>query len=98
MAVFSVEIDDADVYRVISSIAANYKRPDTVDNPDFDPSLEVSDSNPLKIDNPETVAAFANRKVREFLIENVTSYEFRTAREQAINNLSESPTVSNPDA
>ena len=35
MAVFSIEIADADVGRVIGAVCANYNRSDTVSNPDF---------------------------------------------------------------
>ena len=79
MAQFSVEINDADVSRVLDAIAANYSRPETVSNPSFDPALPESESNSRTIDNPETKAVFANRIVREFLSEHVYSYEQRLA-------------------
>jgi hypothetical protein len=34
MAIFSIEIEDADVARVITAICANYNREDTTDNPE----------------------------------------------------------------
>ena len=34
MAIFSIEIEDADVARVITAICANYNREDTADNPE----------------------------------------------------------------
>ena len=79
MAQFSVEINDADVSRVLDAIAVNYNRPETVSNPSFDPSLPESESNSRIIDNPETKAAFSNRIVREFLAEHVYAYEQRLA-------------------
>jgi len=79
MAQFSVEINDADVPRVLDAISANYNRPETVSNPSFDSSLPVNESNPQTIDNPQSKAAFANEKVRNFLSEHVYSYEQRVA-------------------
>lgn len=80
MAQFSVEIADSDVLRVLDAIAANYGRQDMTDNPNYNP---LDNSQPLLIANPETKAQFANRKVREFLSENVKAYEIRVAKEQA---------------
>ena len=79
MAQFSVEINDADVSRVLDAIAANYNRPETVSNPSFDSSLPESESNPRTIDNPESKAAFSNRIVREFLAEHVYVHEQQLA-------------------
>ena len=45
MAVFSIEIADEDVARVIGAVCANYNRPDTVPNPAFDPEQEESEEN-----------------------------------------------------
>ena len=64
----------------------------TVANPDFDPSQPDDAENPALIpdpaqieliDNPETIPQFVNRVVREFLTENVKSYEVQVARRQA---------------
>tara|TARA_Y100001938_G_C8040800_1_gene406053 strand:- start:117 stop:476 length:360 start_codon:yes stop_codon:yes gene_type:complete len=41
MAVFSIEIADADVNRVLGAVAANYNRPEQVPNPDFDPNATI---------------------------------------------------------
>jgi len=79
MALFSVEIDDTDVSRVLDAMAVNFSRPETVSNPSFDPSLPESESNPITIDNPETKAVFANRMVREILVEHVYAYEQQLA-------------------
>ena len=40
MAIFSVQIEDADVPRVLDALSASYGRRDTVPNPDFDPNKE----------------------------------------------------------
>jgi hypothetical protein len=79
MAQFSVEINDADVSRVLDAVSANYNRPETVSNPSFDSSLPESESNPRTIDNPESKAAFSNRIVREFLAEHVYAHEQQLA-------------------
>lgn len=170
MAVFSIQIADEDIMRVLLSVAANYNRPETVpnpdyagptvpnpnyvgptvpnpawtgpmipnpdytgptiDNPNFDPESEESAENPSTIPssepefianpepefipsdepefiasdepefmpNPETLAVFANRMVRQFLAENVRAYEARLAREAAEQALlaSPSPSISDP--
>ena len=41
MAQFSIEIADADVNRVLGSVAANYGRPDKIPNPDYDHDATV---------------------------------------------------------
>ena len=84
MAEFAIEIADADIMRVMTSVAANYKRPVMVDNPEFDSELpEDPTTNPSQIENPETVFQFSNRIVRQFLSENVKAYEVRMAKEAA---------------
>ena len=96
MAEFRIEIADSDVGRVLTSLAANYRRPDQVNNPDFDLNQPISDDNPEMIDNPETLAQFGNRMVREYLASNVSAYEVRLAKEQAANNLDTSVTINDP--
>ena len=96
MAQFSVEINDADVSRVLDAIAVNYNRPETVSNPSFDPSLPESESNSRIIDNPETKAAFSNRIVREFLSEHVNAYEAKAAKQAALDALPTSITIIDP--
>ena len=84
MAQFAIEIADTDIMRVMEAIAANYKRQEMIDNPDFDEQLpESEEANPRLIENPETVFQFANRIVRQFLSENVKAYEVRVAKESA---------------
>ena len=96
MAQFSVEIADADVSRVLGALAANYNRPEQLPNPEFDPSQETSEANPEFIDNPETVAQFGNRMVREFLANNVRAYEVRVAKQQAQEALNSDVTINDP--
>jgi len=96
MAEFRIEIADSDVGRVLTSLAGNYRRPDQVNNPDFDLTQPISDSNPEKIDNPETLAQFGNRMVRQFLAENVSAYEVRVAKEQAASSVNTSVTINDP--
>lgn len=86
MAEFRIEIADADVNRVLTALASNYKRPEKV---------TINDE---EVDNPETVAQFANRTVREFLAENVNAYEIRVAKEQAANSVNTSVTINDPAA
>ena len=82
MAVFSVNIDNADVGRVISAMCANYGYQAQIENPSFDPSLPIDAyTNPETIPNPETQSQFANRKTRDFLMENTVAYELRVERE-----------------
>lgn len=96
MAQFSVEIADADVSRVLTALAANYNRPAQVVNPDFDESQEESETNVRMIDNPETVAQFGNRMVRQFLAENVKAYEVRLAKQQAADAVNAEVTINDP--
>ena len=96
MAQFSVEIADADVTRVLTALAANYNRPAQVVNPDFDEELEESEANVRMIDNPETVAQFGNRMVRQFLAENVKAYEVRLAKQQAADAVNAEVTINDP--
>jgi hypothetical protein len=96
MAQFSVEIADQDVARVLNSLAVNYGRPEQVPNPDFDPLQPVSETNSEFIDNPETVAQFGNRMVREFLSNNVKAYEIKLAKKQAEEALDTNVTINDP--
>jgi len=96
MAQFSVEIADADVSRVLGALAANYNRPEKVPNSEFDPSQETSEANLELIDNPETVAQFGNRMVREFLANNVRAYEVKVAKQQAQEALNSDVTINDP--
>ena len=82
MAVFSVNIDDADVGRVISAMCANYGYEAEINNPDWNPSQPVDpETNPERIPNPETQSQFANRMTRDYLMSNTVAYELRVERE-----------------
>lgn len=96
MAQFTIEIADADVNRVLGALAVNYNRPDQIPNPDFDEEQGESESNVRMIDNPETIAQFGNRMVRNFLAENVKAYEVRLAKQQAADALNTDVSISDP--
>lgn len=86
MAQFTIEIADSDVNRVLAALAANYKRPDMV-------IIEGEE-----VENPETIAQFGNRMVRNFLAENVKAYEIRIAKEQAADSINTDVLISDPEA
>ena len=78
---------------------------DLIANPDFDDSLpEDPETNPSMIgngqdeyiDNPETKAQFANRKVRQFLSDHVKAHEVQVAKQAAIDALNTSVDISDP--
>ena len=96
MAVFSIEIADADVPRVIGAVCANYNRPDTVPNPNFDSTQEESEANPTTVANPEDTFQFTNRIVRQFLAEHVAAYEVKQAKGAAEAALDTTVTISDP--
>jgi len=82
MAVFSVNIDDSDVARVITAVCGNYGYQAQIENPNFNPSVDLDpQTNPETIANPESQSQFANRKTRDFLMENTVAYELRLERE-----------------
>ena len=82
MAVFSVNIDDADVARVITAVCGNYGYQPEINNPDWNPSLPVDpETNPERIPNPETQSQFANRMTRDYLMSNTVAYELKVERE-----------------
>jgi len=84
MAQFTIEIADEDVNRVLGALAANYKRPETI-------TVDGEE-----VDNPETIAQFGNRMVRQFLAENVKAYEVRLAKKQATDALNTDVVISDP--
>lgn len=84
MAIFSIEIADQDVERVIDSLCANYSRPST-----------IIDNNGSTINNPESKAVFANRMVREFLSDHVKKYELDLLKQQIENSINP-PTINDP--
>jgi len=83
MAIFSIEIADNDVSRVIESLCVNYGWQETISDPN-DPMHNIA--------NPETKDVFANRMVRQFLREHVVKYE----TDKAIKAIQESLNI-NPD-
>lgn len=96
MAIFSVEILDQDIDRVLNAISYNYGRQDQIQNPNFNLELEESIENPRLIENPESKAAFANRKVRDFLKDNVIAYEKEMARRQLEESLNINIEINDP--
>ena len=97
MAQFSIEIADTDVLRVMNAIAANYKRPEEVPNPNFDENLEIDPvTNPEMIANPEDIYQFANKIVRQFLSDNVRAYEIKQAKAQAAAGVNVNLDISDP--
>ena len=96
MAVFSIEIADEDVARVIGAVCANYSRPETVANPSFDHEQEESEANPSTVTNPEDTFQFTNRIVRQFLAEHVNAHEIKQAKITAAAAVDTSVTISDP--
>ncbi len=72
MAVFSVDIADEDVTRVLNAVAANYNRPAQILNPDYDESATIPnpdydsslpqdpETNPSTIPDPSQVEFIDN--------------------------------------
>jgi hypothetical protein len=85
MAIFSVEIADTDVERVISAICANYNYQDQVLNDDHE-----------LVPNTEDKYVFANRMVRKFLSNHVRKYELDLAK-KALEQQLESVTINDPE-
>tara|TARA_B100001564_G_scaffold249892_1_gene212235 strand:+ start:1132 stop:1395 length:264 start_codon:yes stop_codon:yes gene_type:complete len=85
MAIFSVEIDDNDVGRVITSLCVNFGRQESVFNPETGEE-EV---------NTEDPSIFANKVVRQFLANNVVKYETDLARKQISDGIT-APTINDP--
>ena len=104
MALFSIEIADDQVERVIDALCANYHYRSQISNPDYDPALEDRGgedydptTNPDIIDNPETKNVFANRMVRDYLINNTKAYEIQQLKANALSALAENPAISDPN-
>jgi len=83
MAIFSIDIPDDAVDRVLGAVVVNYGWQVEIENPEFNEEEEENDSNLRMIPNPESQSVFANRIVREFLINNVKSAEAKVAAEIA---------------
>lgn len=84
MAIFSVDIADEDVDRVINSVSNNYNYQEEI----------ISDNNQV-IQNPETKFQFANRMVRKFLSDHVKKYELELAK-KALKDQLNSITINDP--
>jgi hypothetical protein len=84
MAIFSVEIADEDVERVINAVANNYNYQE-----------EIIDSDNRLVENPESKYVFANRMVRKFLSDHVKRYELELAKKTLEQQL-ESITINDP--
>jgi hypothetical protein len=109
MAIFSLEIDDADVQRVFDAVCGNYHWRALVDNPDYVgegldsegnpvPAEVDSEGNPVlaEIDNPESMGEFTHRMVRDFLSSHVASWEIKEAKRIASENLDTSIGLGEP--
>jgi hypothetical protein len=84
MAIFSIEIADQDVDRVIAAISTNYNYEEN-----------VVDSSGNTVPNPENRYVFSNRMVRQFLSDHVRKYEIDLLKkqlEESINN----PSINDP--
>lgn len=84
MAIFSVEIADEDVERVINAVANNYNYQE-----------QIIDSDNRLVENPESKYVFANRMVRKFLSDHVKRYELELAKKTLEQQL-ESITINDP--
>ena len=96
MAQFAINIPDDQVGRVVDAMCSVYGYSDSIDNPNFDGSIPESEVNSRSIPNPEARGQFANRKVREFLIENVRAHETRLAADAAREGVQIDFTISDP--
>jgi hypothetical protein len=84
MAIFSIEIADTDVERVINAVSTNYNYEEN-----------IIDNNGDTISNPENKYVFVNRMVRQFLSDHVRKYEIDLLKKQledSINN----PSINDP--
>jgi len=110
MAIFQLEISDADVQRVFDAICSNYSWPSEVSNPLYEAAQTYDEDGnvvtpvvdedgvelPQTMSNPETQGDFTHRKVREFLAEHVTAYEVNKAKMAAAAALDASVVITDP--
>ncbi len=80
MAEFSIHIADSQVMDVLVALGNMYNYQSKIANPNYDPQDPQSLQ---EIDNPETLAQFANRMTRQWLAENVKAYKAKVAAEAA---------------
>ena len=87
MAIFSVEIADQDVDRVIEALCINYGWQEQITDPQDGMNV---------IANPEVKFAFANRMVRNFLKEHVKKYEIDIMTKKVTAALEDDPIIRDP--
>ena len=86
MAIFSIEIADQDVQRVIEALCVPYGREEMITDPE---------DAMASIPNPESKPVFANRMVRKFLQDHVRKYDFDIIRKQ-IDTSNNTPIINDP--
>lgn len=96
MAVFAIEIADADVPRVLNALAANFGYEVNIPNPNFDPEQPVDEVNAEFIPNPVSKAVFANQIVRQILADHVHQYETREAKRAALASVNSNVQIIDP--
>lgn len=84
MAIFSIEIADNDVERVISAVSTNYN---------YEENILDENNNPVP--NPENRYVFVNRMVRQFLADHVRKYEIDLIKKQLEESIND-PTINDP--
>ena len=97
MAVFSIEIADQDIERIISAVCSTYNYNAQVIDPDYVAS--DPEAPPVQyIDNPENPYQFVNRITRQYLTTITTDYERQVALRSAEQALSAStaPQITDP--
>ena len=72
MAIFSIEIADADVSRVLGAVASNYNRPAQIPNPDYDALATIPnpDFDPSQLVGPDNVEEIVDPAQGEEYIDN----------------------------
>ena len=97
MAIFSIEIADEDIERIITAVCSQYHYSAQVIDPDYTPS-GPEDPAIQHIDNPETPHQFVNRITRGYLTTLTTDYEKQAAIRSAEQALSSStpPQITDP--
>ncbi len=81
MKTITTEMSDAIAIRVEAAFTERYQ--EKVNNPLFDQSKEMSESNPLQIDNPESRWDCTCKAVNKFIMDQVLSFEGRQVQQTA---------------
>ena len=108
MAIFQLDIADADVQRVFDAVCGNYGRPDDIVNPEYIVELDEegneidpvdAEGNPIPemVENPESKGAFTHRMVRKFLEDHVGAWEREQAKKAAAEAVNATVTLSDPE-